>query len=334
MFRDGEQYSYKFSNDVFIKDFKEGRPVAYRLVGNLKVANILTSDDSKLLQFTLDSPQLHVRPHGSDSQAEFHFHKSPLDNYQSNDFYAVWKSGNVSDIYYEASENVALVNIKKAIVSLFQYQTNEGDFNENGVSGQCEVRYRDTSPTGIRRQKQNCVLEQNVSRFVRPELPLQMTAQNYRSTDYRFFPDGSIDKIESRDYFHIALEANREIGASVDSIVVVQSDENVAKVKIASSKDAKEYLSQLTNYKGERLEATNLTPEKTVNDNIKVALKNHAEDLATSEIGTIRSAKAFLDILPVARVAKKDDITQLLKSKRLAEIKVCKYCLWSMNQIN
>lgn len=64
LFPEGDQYSYKFSNDVFIRDFKKGKPVAYRLVGELKVANILSADDVKLLRFSLDSPQLHVRPHG------------------------------------------------------------------------------------------------------------------------------------------------------------------------------------------------------------------------------------------------------------------------------
>lgn len=296
--------------------------MAYRLIGSLKVVNILTADDVKLLRFTLNSPQLHVRPHGSDSQSEFHFHKSPLDNYKNNEFYALWKLGNVSDIYYEASENVALTNIKKAIVGLFQFQLHDGDYMETGASGNCKVQYRETSPTSVRRMKKNCVAKSKIDSFFRPETPLQMSAQNYRSADYKFFPDGAIDKIESRDYFHIALEANREIGGSIDSIVVLQSDEKAAKVKIVDSKSPKEYLSQLKNYKGEHLESSSQTIKTPINANIKKAIKEYQEDLSTSKIGTIQSAKAFLNILPIARVAQKDDIVQLLKSQKLAEIKV------------
>lgn len=322
VFPEGEQYSYQFTNDVFIKDFKNGRPVAYRLIGALKVANILTTDDAKLLKFTLDSPQLHVRPHKSDSQTEFRYHKSPLDNYKNNDFYAIWTAGNVGDIYFDASENVALTNIKKAIVSLFQYKTSEGVYTENRSSGRCEVRYRETSHTAIRRMKENCVLETKINRIVRAEVPLQTSVQNHRSTNYEFFADGSISKIESRDYFHIALEANREVGGSVDSVVVLSTDGHLIKISKSDSKSPKEFLGKLKNYKGENLETSLQTLELNANSNIKKAIKDNAAALATSNIGTVQSAKAFLSILPIARIAKKDDITALLQSRKFAEIKV------------
>lgn len=325
VFPEGNQYSYQFSNDVFIKDFKSGRPVAYRLIGTLKVVNILTADDAKLLRFNLDSPQLHVRPHGSSSQTEFFFHKSPLDNYKNNDFYAIWKLGNVSDIYYDANENVALTNIKKALVSLFQYQINDGDYTENRGSGRCEVRYRGTSSTGIRRMKTNCIRDITTSHRIRPEEPLQGSAQSYRSTDYEFFPDGSIQKIESRDYFHIALQANREIGGSIDSIVVLKSNEHVATdtASVVNGKSIKEFLSSLKNYKSQQLETVAQSIETSTNHNIKQAIKEYEKSLSTSSIGTVQSAKAFLNILPIARVARKEDIIELLKSKKLAKIKVC-----------
>lgn len=170
--------------------------------------------------------------------------------------------------------------------------------------------------------KQKCASGFNANRLVRPEEPLQMSAQNHRSAEYRFYPDGSLDKIESRDYFHIALEANRKIGGSVDSVVVLQSDENVAKVESVDSKSPKEFLSQLKNYKGESLEANLQVVETPINANIKKGIKDNQEDLSTSNIGTVQSAKAFLNLLPIARAAKKDDIVQLLKSQKLADIKV------------
>lgn len=298
------------------------------MIGDVKVVSILTDDDSKLLRFTLNAPQLHVRPHGSDSQTEFNLHKSPLDSYKNSDFYAIWTSGNISDIYFQADENVALVNLKKAIASSFQFQTNEGDFIENGATGRCDVRYRGISQTGVRQSKQNCVLEQKVERMVRPEQPLQMSVQNYRSTDYRFFPDGSIDKIESRDYSHIALAANREVGGSVDSIVILQSDENVAKIDPVDAKSPKEYLSQLKNYKSDGLETVVHATETEVKGSVKKAIKQREDALSTKNVGTLQSSKAFLDSLPIVRAAKKDDLVPLLKHPKLAEIKVCK-CTFS-----
>lgn len=321
LFPAGKQYTYKFSNDVFIKDFKNGRPIAYRLTGVVKLANILTVDDEKLLKFTLESPQLQVRPHGSDSQTEFIFHKSPIDNYKNQEFYAVWSSGNLSHIYYDASENIAMTNVKKAIVDLFQFK-DEGDYTENRASGRCDVRYRHTSPTAIRRMKENCVLANQAGHIVRPEKPLQANVQSYRSTDYEFFNSGAIEKIESRDYFHIALEVNRHIGGSVDSIIVLQSDVDVGEVSAVDSKSAKEFLSQLKNYKSESLETILLNVSAPVDSDIKKAIKDNEDGLATANIGTVPSAKAFLNILPVARVAQQADLIKLLESQDLAAIKV------------
>lgn len=323
MFPEGEQYSYQLTNDVFIKDFKNGRPVAYRLIGSLNVVNILTADDTKLLKFTLNSPQLHVRPHKSDSQTEFHYHKSPIDNYRNKDFYAIWTAGNVSDIYFDASENVALSNIKKSIVSLFQYKTAEGVYTEHHASGHCEVRYTETSHTAIRRIKQNCVLEASKKRIVRPEQPLQASVQHYRSTDYEFFDDGQmIRKIESRDYFHIALEANREIGGSVDSIIVLRTDGDITNVAKVDDKTPKAFLSQLKGYKAESLESSQLNVEAPLDSNIKRAIKEHEGSLTASNIGTVQSAKAFFNILPIVRISKTEDLVAVLQAKKFVEIKV------------
>lgn len=308
--------------------------MAYRLVGTVHVANILTVDNEKLLKFTLESPQLHVRPHGSDSQTEFNYHKSPLDNYKNNDFYAVWNLGNITDIYYDAKENVALTNIKKSIVSLFQYKTSEGVYTENRASGRCEVIYKDTAHTAILRLKQNCVLETKTPRIVRPEQSLQTSIQNYRNTDYKFFPDGSIERIESRDYFHIALEANREIGGSVDSLIVLRTDGHLTKVSKADSETAKEFLLQLKNYKGETLETSPQLLDEPITSNIKKAIKEYEGALTTSNIGTVQSAKAFLNILPIARIAKTEEIVPLLKAKKLQEIKVFFFFFIFLNLIS
>lgn len=308
---------------MFIKDFKNGKPIAYRTTGIFKVANILDADDTKLLKFTLESPQLNVRPHGSDSQTEFHFHKSSLENYQNSAFYGLWKQGNITDIYVDAAETLALVNVKKSLASLFHYQTKDGDFNEIRTSGVCKVTYQETSPTGIQRIKQSCKLSENVKQFVRPERPLQASLKGYRSTDYEFFANGTVKKIDSRDYFHIALEANRNIGGSVDSIVVLVADEKPLEVGAVDDKSPKEYLAKLKGYKGLKIEGTRQTQKEINKINIRKVAKDNKKALAASNIGTIQSAKAFLNMLSVARHADKDDVVQILESKKLADIKVC-----------
>lgn len=319
----GKQYTYQFSNDVFIKDFKEGKPVAYRIIGTLKVANILALDDTKLLKFTLESPELNVRPHGSYSQTEFHYHKSPLNNYRNKEFYALWKSNNITDIYFDASENVALVNVKKAVASLFHYKTKEGDYSETRASGNCDVSYIETSQSGsIKRMKRNCVLTSNTSKLIRSEVPLQVSIQNYRSSDYAFYADGSVSKVESRDYFHIALEGNRNVGGSVDSIILIHNDGSLTDVNIANEISPKEYLAKLTNYRGDTLETEIQSNTVSEDSSIKKIIQENVDSLKFSSVGTLQSAQAFLNVFPVASNAKKDDLIAVLKSKKFADVKV------------
>lgn len=304
-------------NDVYVKDFKDGKPIAYRLTGTVKIANILSFNESKLLKLTVESPQLHVRPHGSLSQTEFEFHRSPLDNYQNNDFYGVWESGNISNIYYQVDENIALLNVKKSILSLFQFNVNDGDYIEFSESGRCDVSSRQISQTGVRKMKRNCDLEKKFEKLVRSEPSLQVSVQSHRSTDYEFFADTSVKKIASRDYFHIALEANREIGGSIDSIINLCSDENIKKVESADSNSPKEFLLNLKKYKSGSLEADIQQISSLPKSSVKKIINDNIDGLSTSNIGTLKAAKSFLKILPAVRNAKKSELVSLLKSTKL-----------------
>lgn len=309
---------------MFVHDFKGGKPIAYRLTGVVKVATIFDDAETKLMKFTLESPELHVRPHGSRSQTEFKFHRSPLDNYKNSAFYGIWSLGNIDEIYVNAAEETAMINLKKSIVGLFQCKSAEGDFIEEDASGVCDVLYRDTSQTSTRKIKRNCSSSKQHVLFERFEQPLRITVHNHRSTDYKFLPDGNIDAIESRDYFFIALEANRKIGSSVDSFVVLRTDETISDVPPIADKSAKEYLLTLNAYKSETLQSEPLIaaalPSKP---NLKKVIKQNIENLNAENIGTLNAANAFIELLPLVRQANKAELVKILKSSSLVNRKVC-----------
>lgn len=307
---------------MFVHDFKGGKPIAYRLNGIVRVATIFNDVDSKLLEFTLESPELHVRPHGSLSQTEFKFHRSPLDNYKNNAFFGIWTRGNISEIYVNGAEETAMVNLKKAIVGLFQCKTTEGDYIEEDASGVCKADYRDTSPTSIRKTKRNCSPPKQSVHFERFEQPLRVAVQNHRSTEYKFLPDGNIDTIESRDYFHVVLEANRKIGNSIDSFMVLRTDGTISDVTPIASKSAKEYLLTLTKYKSETLQSELLVDATPSKSNLKKAIKQNMDNLSADNLGTLKAANAFIELLPLVRTANKVDLVKILKSASLKERKV------------
>lgn len=317
------------SNDVFVHDFKGGKPIAYRLNGVVRVATIFEDGESKLLEFSLESPELHVRPHGSLSQTEFKFHRSPLDNYKNNAFYSIWSQGNISEIYVDTAEETAMVNLKKAIVGLFQRKTSEGNFDEEDASGVCNVEYRDTSHTSSRKTKRNCSLSKKVVGFERFEQPLRVAVQNHRSTEYKYLPDGNFDSIESRDYFSVALEANRKLGGSVDSFVMLQTDETISDVTPIASKSAKEYLLTLKKYKSESIQSEPLIDAVPAKQSLKKVIKQNLDNLDVVNLGTLNAANAFIELLPLVRKANKVELIQILKSNSLLERKVRKILIFN-----
>lgn len=314
--------SYQLSNDVFIRDFKGGKPIAYRLTGAVNVATIFADDESKLLKFTLESPELHVRPHGSLSQTEFKYHRSPLDTYENSEFYGIWSQGNISQIFINAAEQTAMVNLKKGIVGLFQCKTSEGNCIEEDASGVCDITYGYTSHTSVRKTKRNCSSSKKIVPFERFEQPLRVAVQNHRSTEYTFLPDGNIDTIESRDYFFVALEANRNIGSSIDSFMALRAEDTISDVKPITSKNAKEYLLTLKKYKSETLQSEPLADAVPSKTNLKQAVKRNIDNLNVENVGTLSAANAFIELLPLVREANKADLVNILRSTSLIERKV------------
>lgn len=321
----GKEISYDLTNDVFLRDFKGGKPVAYRLTGALKVASVFADNDTKLLRFELKAPTLNVRPHGSYSQTEFGYHKSPLDNYQNEPFYALWNKGNISDVYTHSDEELSLVNLKKGLVSLFIFKNHEANVKEGDASGLCDVIYRESSPTSIRKTKTNCITSKNLIRFVRSEVALKIKIQNHCSTLVTFLPSGNVEIIESRDYYNIALAANPKIGSSVDSFIALKTNGSLNDVKAIEEKTAKKFLGTLKNYKSESLETAILNVEKVEKINFRQAVKELSSYLEISKIGTRDTSRVFLQLLPLTRKTNKKEILKALKSKFAAKCKVTQF---------
>lgn len=318
----GSQYTYAFTNDVFVNDFNSGKPIAYRLTGTLNVACVLQQNFTKLLKFTIEEQQLHVRPHGSWSQSEFFAHRSSLDTAKNHQFYAIWKDGQVKKFVSHKNEDTSLVNWKKALVSLFQIRTTEGDFIETDSSGSCDITYRQTSPASYGRFKINCNATDVENFYSRSEFPVKVLVQSYRSTEYTFLGDESVDTISSRDYFHISFAANTNVGGSIDSTIELKSEGHVAQVTPEKSDTINDFVASLSNYKSASLITQKIESISDEKPNIKKLVKQRVADLDSTKLGTAVAADAFLQILPVARQAKKEDLIKVLKATTLKEIRV------------
>lgn len=324
----GKRYAYTLRNDVFINDFKGGKPIAYRLEGTLQAGTVWDAENEKLLKFTLTSPTLHVRPHKSYSQTEFSVHKSPLDSYSNNDFYAHWKQGQITKVFIAENENDALVELKKGLISLFQYQLLDGGHAEIDVSGVCQVTYTSTSPTSYQKLKNKCEPLNGTVSFGRTEVPLSVQVNSYRSTSYKVTPDGSLDTVESRDFHSIKLAANKNVGGTVDSLMTLDWDGRDGKVDVITAVSTTEAIATLTFLKEQPLNVP--ATERTIRPatTLKAIVKERIDDLDKTYLGTMTSAFALVDIVPIARAANQKEIVQILKARTTKEHLV------TMNNVN
>lgn len=310
----GRRFTYSLRNDVFISDYKGGKPIAYRLTGSLQAGSVWSNEREKLLKFSLESPHLHVRPHKSQSQTEFSQHKSPLDSYSNDEFYAVWENGKITKVFIGEHENEALVNFKKGLVSLFQYQLLDGDHTEDDVSGSCHVKYTSTSPTTYQKLKEKCTKFNGTTYFARPELPLSVVIKRYQGTTYKVSPDGSLDTVESRDFHAVKLAANKNVGSVVDSVISIEWNGKDGHFDTVTASSVSDAVVSLGGLEEQTLESTALASTEEVLS-LKKIVKERIDDLDKDKLGTMASAFVLVDILPIVRLSDKKEIVQVLKAK-------------------
>lgn len=210
----GKERTYTFSSDVQINDVVSVDsvvpPYSYRVTGMVRAGAIWGTDELKLLKFTLVAPRLHV-PNKRNVHAE---QKSHLNTAVNKEFYARWQLGTITAIYVHAKEDPSLINMKKAIVSLFQYQLLDGEYDETDVSGMCRVVYTTTrsSVTTVEKVKRMC--ERNAEhRYTRQDAAaIGVRESAERSAVIKVTNDGTLEKVDGKEVHQFAMVANPSEG--------------------------------------------------------------------------------------------------------------------------
>ncbi|XP_072945079.1 microsomal triacylglycerol transfer protein [Epargyreus clarus] len=148
--------TYSVDTTVLLNDAsRKDKEVGYKIKASLDLTPVWSNGHSEfLLKFDLVSPQLHGR--GTHIAADFLPHASPWDAHPHTTFYTHWKNGLIETSYLDTSEPVEIINYKKSLISLFQFQIIDGEHNETDISGTCKVMYETLSMQTIRKIKREC----------------------------------------------------------------------------------------------------------------------------------------------------------------------------------
>lgn len=167
-------------------------------------------------------------------------------------FYAAWNTGDITKFFFKhIDEPQSILNLKKAIVSLFQYKDSDGDYNENDVSGNCDVTYKTKSFTRFKKIKKNCKSSKDgddKNYFSRFDESLGISIKSNWVTQYKTKPDATATIIKSKEIHRIYVASNDDIGSEIESIIFVKMIDGSKKNITAENMEAVKMLKDTENH--------------------------------------------------------------------------------------
>lgn len=192
------------------------------------------------------------------SQLEYTEQKSQLDALSQNkEFYALWHLGKITKSYLYSKEDVSIKNLKKSIISLFQYQLLDGEYEETDVAGTCTVLYSSKSNSIYEKKKTKCKHTPKIRQ--RLDKPVGVSVVSSRTAEFKVTQDGTLEKIECQETHHFSIVANKRAGSSVESTISLKFDGSISNIQIVSAGSAQQAVQMLKGVKEQSLKALSPT---------------------------------------------------------------------------
>lgn len=313
-FQLGTEQAYNYWSEVRVGGARNASlTVGYVVTAKVHVATVWGDDEHKLLRLKISKPTLHTKP-ADVSQ------KTSLSDVGAHPFYVYWNLGQIKKIFISGAEDVSLVNFKKGVATLFQYQLLDGKYTEEDPSGACDVHYTSHSTTRYHKAKVNCNLARE--RFDRTEFPLRSLVRNSRSADYTVSTEGTLEKMVAQDYMKYVINAYDNLGAFVESITRLEIEGGVTNVETVKGKTVDDAVAPL-NLQEDTLLTTEYTPKCLGDscDGIVKLIKNLKKNLSNDLIGKHESSAALLKLVRPGRKTSTEDFQRILKAKTMQDQK-------------
>ncbi|BFZ02912.1 hypothetical protein BsWGS_05951 [Bradybaena similaris] len=306
-------YSYSYQTDVLLNDInskKATRPqqdVGVLLSIDFDLSTVYKDGDSQIFKLSIQK-----------AQASSTIQPNVKKNLQASLFLPVLFQLNrdlVEYVYFADKDSTFSRNVKKGIVALFQVQENAGHRREVDVSGNCEVSYNSNKPEEITRTKSDCKNLEIARQFSNTNKALG-TSLYIKSSQLYKLRDSVIETVSGNQrviaYLNIRATMN---GAATSSQNLQYKSERGGSTLASSAAEAIQLVETET---GSKFTMTLLPSEEEIQHCTKGCLSpkalaaNLSEDLKTENIATVRSAKAFSQMLKAFRDSSRISVTEAL----------------------
>ncbi|XP_066477502.1 microsomal triglyceride transfer protein large subunit-like [Tiliqua scincoides] len=228
-------------------------------------------------------------------------------------FFIHWNNGKVEGIYEEQAGKPLMVELKRGLVSLFQFQTQPGIVTEEDISGTCQVTYVVSNASVLKtKDLHSCIRQKFGFSSVNKIFGIlwQPTSKSLYSVE-----GGFINSVLSEESHVISLTLKSSIGVSIISRQHLELVTQVPGSKEVHRNSLQEALVALKPGKPQRINMASEPFKRpcTQCPTLKTYLKTLAKRKVKMDVNKAPTTWKFQKVVRMLRDAKKRDILLLLK---------------------
>ncbi|KAB0793517.1 hypothetical protein PPYR_13137 [Photinus pyralis] len=319
IFRSGNSWTYDFRTSVLLSELQgSAKDVGFLIEGTVIIKSVWEGANlERLLQVELISPKLNIRSGHAPKPDGFMWHTSKLESFKNSPFLVHWTKGKIQKILLRKDEQLALINLKKGLASLLQFQTLDQEISEIDSSGQCDVKYTSLGPHSFTKTKVACS-SSDLPSYSNPDPVLNTKVESNRIATYELGGDqGYLHSINLSEEHLMILNAKENVG---NKVVIHQSlaltDSSTTDQLMGNTMD--EVISNVMD-KNVFTEESLLTEREFLHSEpmtFRSAVKESKSNLKSKAIGSLDSSKIIGRLVTIGRTSSKEDIMKTLGNKK------------------
>ncbi|XP_011862749.1 PREDICTED: microsomal triglyceride transfer protein large subunit isoform X2 [Vollenhovia emeryi] len=324
----GSGHKYRLTNTLIFREAeppKSGGDVGFRLTGELGVAALWQDSNVFLLKFELLSPQLWIKSRRAPEPEGFVEHSSKVDEVAERPFFVLWRHGDIEAVYMDPAESASSANLKRGLASLFQYRTLDDEVRQRDASGLCHVAYVTSGDNVVEKRKTACAHGTLPPPKQHPNPVFAVSLESYRNSTYVLTQSLLPESVTDYEAHRMTLVAKSDVGTSVVSERTLRQSAEVLSASAVQANSARHAVMLLKpEYKdvGIELQPVPATCPDAGCPTIDRTIEEYHRVLTASELGTSKSASAFLKLLPLVKNASPEELYKVLKTPRNQPIKM------------
>lgn len=213
MIQQGSKDTFELKNDVKLGDLRKlNSKVGYQLDGKLVISSTYHSSAQQLLEFQLTSTRFSSLEKGPKNQA------TPLEG----SFAVLLEKHRIKQFYSTETKDVSTLNLWRGISSFFQFNYEDGKFDENDSAGNCFGFYHSASSSKTTKTKTFCT-DWDMRMNPKVEGPLGVNMDNFHEIVYDLNQQSrSLHRLESVERHSVGLRAKEQVGGVVESSLTLK----------------------------------------------------------------------------------------------------------------